>query len=177
MMLPVMGGVVFLGYKLTSKSENKNLWIVYLVLFVALIIALVPGTSLFKVIFNRPRFRSVITHQMEYYPWYIPCTNRDYLMDLYNLPKEEFKSFPSGHASSSIAFCLFVLFMPYIDNKYTKLVLPLFIAGLAWSLLVMFARMYVGAHYLSDVSMGAILTIVCVLIGSIVLKNIKKLNV
>ena len=59
MMVPVMGAVVYLGFRLTKKSENKNLWIVYLVLFVALVIALVPGTTLLKVIFNRPRFRSV----------------------------------------------------------------------------------------------------------------------
>ena len=176
MMVPVMGAVVYLGFRLTKKSENKNLWIVYLVLFVALVIALVPGTTLLKVIFNRPRFRSVSTCEMEYYPWYTAVRNRAELMDLYNIEKEEFKSFPSGHASSSIAFPLFVLFLPYINKDYKKYVLPLFIGGLAWALLVMFARMYVGAHYLSDVSMGAILTTVCILIGALILSNSKKVS-
>ena len=177
MMVPVMAGVVFLGFRLTSKSENKNLWIIYLVLLVALIIALVPGTSLLKVIFHRPRFRSVMGAEVEYYQWYQPCSNYKEMMEIYNLPKEEFKSFPSGHASSSIAFPLFVLFLPLIDKKYDKLVLPLFIAGLTWSFLVMFCRMLVGAHYLSDVSMGALITTVCLLIASFVLKNIKKLSI
>ena len=176
MMVPVMAGISFFGYKVTSKSDNENLWIIYLVLLAAFVIAIVPGTTLIKVIFHRPRFRSVVGSEMEYYAWYQPCTNYKYQMALYNLESEEFKSFPSGHSTRAIGLCLFVLFLPYINKKYDKLVLPLFIAGLAWALLVMFCRMLVGAHYLSDVSMGAVITITCMLIGSIVLKNIKKLS-
>lgn len=177
MMVPVMAGISFFGYKVTSKSENKNLWLIYLILLAAFVIAIVPGTTLIKVIFHRPRFRSVIGSEVEYYAWYQPCTDYEMQMKTYVLESEEFKSFPSGHSTRAIGLCLFAMFLPYIDNKYEKLVLPLFVGGLAWALLVMFARMLVGAHYLSDVSMGGIITTACMLIASYVLSNIKKLNV
>ena len=42
----------------------------------------------------------------------------------------------------------------------------LFYSGFAWTLLIMFSRMLVGAHFLSDVCFGALITLVCVYIGN-----------
>ena len=171
--LPIMSGVTFLGYLMCKKSEQEYLWLFLLIMLVALIIALVPGVSLLKSIFHRPRFRSVELEGLNYHPWYE--ASKDFL----NYPdsmKEEFKSFPSGHAGASIAFPTMVIFLPYIKKEYSKYVLPCFIAGLVWALLVMFVRMLVGAHYLSDVSMGALLTSVCMLIAKYVIDRIKVLK-
>ena len=52
----------------------------------------------------------------------------------------------------------------------------MFYAGLAWTLLVSFARMYVGAHYMSDVAMGSILAVLFFYIGKIVADNLKYLK-
>ena len=176
--LPIMAGISLLGWRITNKCENKDIWILYLIILLALIVAFVPGCTLIKAIFHRPRFRSVMTVQdLDYYPWYIRCSNYETLMKSYGLVSEEFKSFPSGHSCVSFSFPLVALFLPYINKDYKKYVLPLFVCGLAWSLLVMFSRMLVGAHYLSDVSMGAIISATCMLISSIVIQNNKKLNI
>ena len=172
--LPVMCGVTFLGYKMCKSSDQDNLWLLLLILAAALFMALVPGVTLFKVIFHRPRFRSVETIGLDFYHWYEPC--KDYLLYPDSL-SEEFKSFPSGHSAASIAFPTMALFLPFIKKDYQKYVLPCFIGGLAWALLVMFSRILVGAHYLSDVSMGAIITILMMAIALEVIKGTKKLNI
>ena len=146
-------------------------------MLVALIIALVPGVTLFKEIFHRPRFRSVATVGVDYYPWYVRCKDYKEYMEIYGLAKEEFKSFPSGHAGASIAFPVMAIFLPFIDKKFEKAVLPCYIVGLAWALLVMFSRMYVGAHFLSDVSMGAILTTMMMAVALEVIRGTKKLTI
>ena len=48
----------------------------------------------------------------------------------------------------------------------------MFIIGLAYTLIMAVSRMTMGAHYLSDVSMGALLTIVCCIIANEI--NIKR---
>lgn len=168
---PIMSGVTVLGYFMCKKSEQEYLWLFLLIMLVALIIALVPGVTLLKSIFHRPRFRSIETFGLDFHPWYEP--SKDYLLYPESM-KEEFKSFPSGHAGASIAFPTMVLFLPFIKKEYSKYVLPCFIAGLAWALLVMFARMLVGAHFLSDVSIGALLTTTMMLVALFVLKGFKK---
>ena len=175
--IPVMGAVEFLGYVMCKKSEQQYLWLFLLIMLVALIIALVPGVTLFKEIFHRPRFRSVATVGVDYYPWYVRCKDYKEYMEIYGLAKEEFKSFPSGHAGASIAFPVMAIFLPFIDKKFEKAVLPCYIVGLAWALLVMFSRMYVGAHFLSDVSMGAILTTMMMAVALEVIRGTKKLTI
>ncbi len=174
---PAMCGLTYLGYVIFKGNDYKYLWIVILILIAAFAIALTAGVSLFKVIFHRPRFRAVMGSALDYYPWYERCGNYKELMEINGLAEEEFKSFPSGHAASSIGFPLFALFLPLFSKKYAKWSLPAFGCGLAFALLVMFSRLFVGAHYLSDVSMGSMITLVFFIVAFEVIFNNKKLNV
>ena len=174
--LPVMVCFTYFGYVLTRKVDNKNLWIILLVALVAFAFALTAGVTLFKSIFHRPRFRAIDGTLIPYYPWYERCVNYKGYMETYGLTSEEFKSFPSGHAAASMGVPLIAVFLPLIDEKYRKYRLPIFIGGLVFSLLVMFSRMLVGAHFLSDVSMGAMIVTICMIIGVEVLRGIKKIN-
>ena len=174
---PVLGAFVYLGYRMFRHNENKNLWILFLVLIIAMTIALVGGITLIKEIFHRPRYRSVFNAGVDYYPWYIRCGNYKDLMKTHSLISEEFKSFPSGHSGTSLCFALCALFLPFVDQKYKKLQLPLFIVGLLFAMLVMFCRMLVGAHYLSDVSMGAILPIVVTLLALLAIRKTNKFSI
>ncbi len=172
---PIDLGIAFVGFLAAKHSDNKKLWIYYLIISVLFALALVAGVSLFKVIFNRPRFRS-LGNGLDFYPWYVPCKEKDFFVNSGLLTKEEFKSFPSGHAGGVAAFMMFILFLPYINKKYEKYVVPMYYATLAWALLVSFARIYVGAHHLSDVSMGMLLSIVIFFIGKVVIDNNKYLS-
>ena len=170
---PVDTAIAFLGFKLTSKTSNDKLWLIYLILFFAIGLTLVGGVTALKGIFHRPRFRTIATVAgPDFYNWWEPCKNYKEFIEL-GIPKEEFKSFPSGHAGSCSVLLMGTLFLPYIDKKYEKLSLITFCIAGAWLLLVSFSRMLVGAHFLSDVSMGAMLGVIIIFIAKVVIDNVK----
>ena len=173
--LPIALGCAYLGYFLTKKSDNENLWIIYIIASLAIFMALVPGVSLLKAIFHRPRYRTLSLYDdIEFHAWYQRCGNYKELMEAHNLKSEEFKSFPSGHAGASAVFMIGVSILPFLSKKYDKLVLPLFYAGFAYTLFVAFTRILVGAHFLSDVAMGGILTSIFMFINNEVLIAVDK---
>ena len=177
--LPVMLALGFLGYLLGKKSDNPNLWLVYIVLAIAIFLALIPGVSALKTIFHRPRYRFLELTGESFYPWWKPCKNYKELLESYQsigVSKEEFKSFPSGHAGATAVSMLFAMALPLVNRKYEKYQLPIFYGAFAWTLLVMFTRMLVGAHFLSDVSMGILLTLVFMMIANEFIIHNKKLQ-
>ena len=175
--LPVDAAIAFLGYYLTSKSKNDRLWILYVALAAAMLLALVAGTTVIKSIFHRPRYRSIYLFESEglyFHEWWEACKDYKDLMKQFGLVSEEFKSFPSGHASCCSVFMMAAPFIVHLDKKYEKLEIPLFYIGFAWTLFISFARLYVGAHFLSDVSMGSMLPILFFSIARIVYKKFDK---
>jgi membrane-associated phospholipid phosphatase len=66
----------------------------------------------------------------------------------------KYHSFPSGHVGASTAFFCTL----FLANRRTGL------ACLSIPILIAFSRMYIGAHYLSDVVCAAILGILCALL-------------
>ena len=181
--LPIMGGLGFFGYRLFLKSDKPYLWLLILILFVTLFIALVPGVTLLKSIFHRPRYRAIEFYnanfagqepELVFHYWWQRCSEYKTLIANYDyLIKEEFKSFPSGHAGASSCFMLVVTFFPMLDKKYENIRFISFYAGLGWVLLVCFSRILVGAHFLSDVSMGMLITFVCLFIVNEVIIRLK----
>jgi len=67
---------------------------------------------------------------------------------------ERFHAFPSGHAAASTAFFAVLLFANW----------RLGLACLPIPLLIGFSRMYVAAHYLSDVVAAALLGLLCAIV-------------
>ena len=176
---PIAGGCGYLGYLMSKKSNTPYLWLIFAILAFFIFMSLVPGVTLLKAIFHRPRYRTVSTLEaslagLEFHPWYQRCGDYKSYMSLLKVTSEEFKSFPSGHAGASAVFVLGVSVLPLINKKYEKLQLPLFYAGFAWVLFVSFTRILVGAHYLSDVSMGGLLTTIFMLINNEVLIALNK---
>ncbi len=177
--LPVMLALGYLGYLLGKKSDNPNLWLVYVVLSIAIFFSLIPGVTALKSIFHRPRYRLLDLTGLEFYPWWKPCKNYKELLETFaplGVTKEEFKSFPSGHAGATAVSMLFVMALPFVNRKYLKYQLPIFYGALAWTVLVMFTRMLVGAHFLSDVSMGILLTLIFMMIANEFIIHNKKIQ-
>ena len=121
----VMAPCVYFGYWLGKKNENPKMWIIILVLAAAMFMALVPGTTLLKSIMHRPRYRiAVYEGYAPFHNWWQACKEyKDYIAaNAGVLTKEEFKSFPSGHAGASAVFMMFATFLPLINSKYEKFV-------------------------------------------------------
>ena len=103
--------------------------------------------------------------------WWETCKDyKNYIngdLELYGhvITKEEFKSFPSGHSGSA---AIMMMVLPYLSMFFKKLKgkeTMMFYIGFAWTLLMMFSRMLVGAHFLTDTCMGALIVVVVVYIG------------
>ena len=159
--LPFMCGASYLGYVAAKHNDSKSLLFVVIVMMIAIFLSLIPGVTLLKSIFHRPRFRTLsdpLFSEITFHNWWQRCSNYKDLMALYNVSKEEFKSFPSGHAGATLLLSLTAAFAPLLDNRIKKNHLVLFYSGAVITLLVCYVRILVGAHFLSDVSMGALLT-------------------
>lgn len=161
--VPFASGMTYLGYYLFNKTDRKGIWIILLISAFFIFMALVPGVTLLKSVFHRPRYRSLTLYEaIDFHNWYQPCKNYKDLMSITGLTSEEFKSFPSGHAGGSALTIMFALLVPYFVKGQEKIQLPLLYGSFVWVILVSFSRILVGAHFLSDVSMGAILTILMI---------------
>jgi membrane-associated phospholipid phosphatase len=63
-------------------------------------------------------------------------------------------SFPSGHATRTAVFCGMIVYLAHrLTRSRTATVLTA-VAGIIWSLLMAFSRVYLGAHFASDVVAG-----------------------
>jgi membrane-associated phospholipid phosphatase len=149
-----------LGYKMSKRSENPELLKKVLLLSIVSVAVMVVIMST-KGIMGRPRFRFVLEY-----------ANPDYFRNWWQSGKDikasfgnaavgdEFASFPSGHSAYSMfAIFLFPAFADY-NGKLKKQKGLLAFLGLAWWCLTALSRITVGAHYLTDVCIAALVTVI-----------------
>jgi len=74
-------------------------------------------------------------------------------------------SFPSGHATVSIAFYGFLAFILAHSSSRWQSRVNISLAGILLALLIGFSRLYLGVHYLSDVLAGFLVGFLGLLIG------------
>ena len=146
------------GYNFAKKTEDKLLVQRIISLLVILALAFVAMQGL-KYTFNRPRYRTAVLgyEGIGFVPWYTPFEGAEGYSELYGINGDEFLSFPSGHSILSMS-AMYILpslswIFPKLKNKQFLLVLT----GFMFGLIIMFTRMILGAHYLSDVSAGAMI--------------------
>ena len=171
----ILLGAGILGYKLSEQSKDPKLLNTVLTLSIVSLIVMIIIMST-KGIMNRPRFRFVIE-----------ASNPDFFKNWWQSGKDikasmaeaaisdEFSSFPSGHSAYSMfAFFLFPALADYVE-KLKKYRVLLALSGFIWWCLTAFSRMTVGAHYLTDVSIAAIVAVfvwqITNLINCVILKR------
>ena len=74
------------------------------------------------------------------------------------------KSFPSGHTAGAGMSYLMMAF-PYLSKKWKNKKTLCFVIPLVYTSVVAFTRLVMGAHYLSDVAMGGIVSFTVVIIA------------
>lgn len=173
--VPLMAAEFF-GYYVFKDCENKNMWIVLLIAIAAIGLALIGFVNVLKSIMHRPRFRAIMNNDIPFYNWWSRNSKYTYYMDEFFLDKEEFKSFPSGHTTEASILLAPIVFLPLANKKWEKYQLPAFICAFCFVLLVGFARILAAAHFLSDVSMGATISLALLIIANEVVIRIKFLH-
>jgi membrane-associated phospholipid phosphatase len=127
-------GLVFLGLAWRRGSEEWTR--IFLAMLLAMMLAGVAGTVIKRTV---PRARPSVHTDIG---WVGPRSSWKY------------QSFPSGHVGASTAFFGVLL----IARRRVG------IACLPIPILIGFSRMYIGAHYLSDVVCAAVLGTLCALV-------------
>ena len=150
------------GYFVFKDCKNKYAWISFACVYIVLVLVLVVGITGLKSIMHRPRFRIVAdgTSLVPFHAWWERCADYKQYMADFAYAKEEFKSFPSGHTGEAAVLMVVATFLPLADERFKKIQLPLFIGASCFVVLVAFSRILAAAHYLSDVSMGALITLI-----------------
>ncbi len=177
-LLPEIGAMVG-GYFLFKSCENKNIWIIFCVVVVLLLIGLLAVIPTLKDTIHRPRFRLLveIDDLSLYNHWWEPNKNYKELIELFNTHKDNFKSYPSGHTAEVCILITAMTFFPMADRKFEKYQMPLFLGACGLVLLVALARIMAAAHFLSDVSWGATVMLLLTFIANEVVANIKALQI
>ena len=149
----------YLGYKLSQKSENGELLKKVLFLAMVSLVTLIIISST-KEIMCRPRFRFVLsTNNADYFRnwWQSGRSIKENLAA--DSVTDEFSSLPSGHSAYSMfAIFIFPALADYVSKlkKYKSL---LFVFGFVWWGATALSRMTIGAHYLTDVTIAGLVTI------------------
>lgn len=112
-----------------------------------------------KRVWARPRFFVLEQHEnMLFSPWYKPDSQaKAEFASLYAANSDYFRSFPSGHSQSVTCLFLWALIPVFTGKGSTNLAMAL---SLILTMVTAASRMVLGAHFLSDVCMGYLITFI-----------------
>ena len=154
------------GYMVSRKGDQKHLWTITVLLLVVFVVALLPAGFVIKLIIHRPRYRYAVRFgETDFYNWWQMFPEyKEHIGKVVaggiELTKEEFKSFPSGHSGTGMIIAMYLPYAAFYFPKLKGKEIFLFYGGVAFGLLMMFSRLLVGAHYLTDTCMGSLIVMV-----------------
>ena len=166
--IAVICAAAYLGYRLAKKSDNSKLLQKLLFLAAVSLVTLLV-ISVTKELMCRPRYRFVLAmNNADYFrSWW--QSGRSIRASLgTNAVTDECASLPSGHSAYSM-FAIFI-FPTLADYRVrsAKYKPYLFALGFVWWTVTALSRLTVGAHYLTDVTVGGLVTILAYTVVAIV---------
>lgn len=143
-----------------SDSKDRKQIKVFIFILLGTVLTEIILINMLKIPWARPRMRMLaVQPQVAFQPWWvIGCEMKEFLITL-GVAAEEFKSFPSGH-SGNAACAMLLCVLPLISQKCRGKETLLFMIGAGFMLIVAFSRIIMGAHFLSDVTMGMSITFI-----------------
>ncbi len=145
--------LIFIGKYITFPKKVKNILIIISLCTIVGFFFENVIVEILKILWGRVRFRDLLQESdfTSFSAWYIPNGINGN------------KSFPSGHvAGAGLSF--YMLLLPYISPHWKNRTAICFIIPFVYTAIVSFTRIVMGAHYLSDVTFGAIISFTIVLI-------------
>ena len=161
----VGAGLSALGFNAGKGNDAKDLARRMLVLVVVLIASYV-AVEIAKNFMARPRPRVVLAgyEGIGFSPWYQKSSGTEELMATFGLERDAFKSFPSGHSAQAAALLASFYGLSLVYPGLQKRLGIVLAVEIIFALTIMSCRMILGAHFLSDVSMGALVSVIAFLI-------------
>ena len=149
-------GIVCLAVGKYIKIPDDKKDILRQIAIIGVIVMFVQITAIegLKYLWGRVRFRDLVAANNfdDFTPWYIiNGINGN-------------KSFPSGHTAGA-AMSYLLMFLPYLSDKYKKHSQMCFWIPCIYTSIVAYTRLVMGAHYLSDVTIGGAVSFIIVLIA------------
>lgn len=152
----IVGVIDFIMWKLTQNANREQVKKV-IILFLGVMFLEIIIINVIKIPWGRPRMRMITAQNQVFQPWWvIGSSMKDHLMSL-GIAAEEFKSFPSGH-SANAACAMMLGVLPVICQKLKGKENLLSFIGIMLTLTVAFSRIIMGAHFLTDVTVGMSVT-------------------
>lgn len=150
---PLIAVVLLAGSILLVKrvpEDRRHEAVTYAITAIFYFIAVLIVMNTLKSIWGRMRIREMGGDYSQFTPWYV-ITDRGGFDNRY-------ASFPSGHTMNSAAVILLTMlptFLPKLKGKEPYLRA----AAYVWICIVGFSRVVMGAHFASDVAVGAMLSL------------------
>lgn len=179
--LEVLFGIWFsaLWVYLSSKIKSKNLKAVVICSLIVVLTAIFSQVivQLVKPLFGRARYRlmNITGDFSEFSNWYQINIGKKVSLEQLQLGAEAdgYKSFPSGHtAGAGVVFALMAIPVFFNVKPSTKIIINL--CTLLFVAIVAFSRIVMGAHYLTDVTMGAIITMASYLLALFIVTKLTQ---
>lgn len=155
----LVGIVDVVIWKLVQDTEPKKLKKMIILLLTTMFLEIII-INLIKIPWGRPRMRMISQQsQAMFQPWWVIGSERKEQLMAIGIAAEEFKSFPSGHTGN--AACAILLgTLPFISARLKGKETLLFFIGVVMTMIVAFSRIIMGAHFLSDVTVGMSVTFI-----------------
>lgn len=145
----------------TNKKFVTFTWVILFTCAFYILVNIIKGPV------GRMRYRAMneIGDFTGYTPWYVISDAKNIYGDLVST-SDAFKSFPSGHTFSA-GCCYVLLAVPDIFEKYNtkKFRILSYVITVCYTGLVALYRIRVGAHYLSDVTIGGTMAYLAAQVG------------
>ncbi len=195
LLLSLMGGFMIYNYLTDNLGEISKIWMVLIALLMAgaaiWLACLVPAENRskalrfaavallyfvlvivimnsVKTVWGRMRFREMTDPVGEFTRWY-RIVPRGGFNNIY-------ASFPSGHSMNSSGVILMMLLPPMIPALRNREKL-LHICVYVWCAVVGISRVFMGAHFASDVTVGVLLSLgIFELLRAVVFRKEKRIN-
>jgi len=158
------------GFIAPLKHDRENLNKTVAFIWLSVVLEIVYITSI-KFLYSRPRPTAVYQGLFEYKQWW-QLTPFEAIKE-----GEILKSHPSAHTSISVSICgclpaMCLLINKFKDNKKAHIIC--FYVGLIYGLIASYARMSVGAHYLSDIAHGGLICVALLFVANLLESKLTK---
>jgi len=161
----LLGAGVFIGTWVLIRGRDPRALIRIGVGLIVLIIGQMILINLIKIGWSRPRMRMLATHpEYAFNPWWVvgSADQADALAQ--GIEAEEFKSFPSGHTANAALAIYLAPLLAWFSTTTARFARPALYAGVVWAMAAAVSRIVMGAHLLTGVTIGFVVTAAAIML-------------